>query len=51
MEELRKRPRSDDSEEITALPTKKKVEYLDAKVQIYLRKVWKVGGALSARIA
>ena len=57
LQEMRKRPRSDDAEEIAALPTKKRGrklllgEDLDMKVQIYLRKVRKDGGAVSARIA
>ena len=57
LEELRKRPRSEDGEEITALPTKKcgrKLllgEDLDMKVQIYLRKIRQGGGAVSSRIA
>ena len=57
LEELRKRPRSDDGEELTALPTKKRGRKLllgvdlDMKVQAYLRKVREGGGAVSARIA
>ena len=57
LQEMRKRPRSDDGEEIAALPTKKRGrklllgEDLDMKVQIYLRKVREGGGAVSARIA
>ena len=45
VEELRKRPRIDDGEAITALPTKKRGRRLllgqdvDQKVQIYLKKV------------
>ena len=57
VEELQKRPRTDDGEEIVALPAKKcgrKVllgQDLDDTVQIYLRKVREGGGAVSARIA
>ena len=57
LDELRKRPRSDGGGEITALPPKKRGrklllgEDLDMKVQIYLRKVRKGGGAVSTRIA
>ena len=57
VEELRKRPRADDREAITALPTKKFDRRfllsldVDQKVQIYLKKVRDGGGAISARIA
>ena len=57
LDELRKRPRSDDGGEMTALHPKKRGrklllgEDLDAKVQIYLRKVREGGGAVSSRIA
>lgn len=56
LEEVRKRPRSDDGEEVTALPAKKRGrklflgEDLDRKVQVYLRKVREGGGAVSSRI-
>lgn len=57
LEELRKRPRTDDGgEPISALPVKKcgrKLllgDDLDQKVQIYLRKVREGGGAVSDRI-
>ena len=56
LEELRKRPRTDDGgEPISALPVKKRGsklllgDDLDQKVQIYLRKVREGGGAVSAR--
>ena len=59
LDELRKRPRSDDggNSEITAPPPKKRGRKLllgedpDMKVQIYLRKVREGEGAVSARIA
>ena len=57
LEELRKRPRSDDGEEaISVLPVKKQGrklflgDDLDQKVQITLRKVREGGGAVSDRI-
>ena len=57
LEELRKRPRTDDGgEPISALPVKKRGrklllgDDLDQKVQIYLRKVREGRGAVSARI-
>ena len=57
LEELRKRPRTDDGgEPISALPVKKRGrklllgDDLDQKVQIYLRKVREGGGAVSGRI-
>ena len=56
LEELRKRPRSENSEDITAIPTKKRGrklllgEDLDMKVQVHLRKVRKGGFTVSARI-
>ena len=45
VEELRKRPRADDGEAITALPTKKRGrrfllgQDIDQEVQIYLKKL------------
>ena len=51
---MRKRPRSDDGEEIATKKRGRKLllgEDLDKKVQIYLRKVREGGGAVSARIA
>ena len=57
VEEMRKRPRSDDGEEeISVLPVKKRGtklllgDDLDQKVQIYLRKVREGEGAVSSRI-
>ena len=52
---LRRRPRSDDGEGITALPTKKRgrkllLGDLDMKVHLYLNKGRQSGGAVSTRI-
>ena len=57
IEEVLKRPREDDGEELTAFPAKKHGrklllgDDLDHKVQVYLKKVREEGGAVSARIA
>ena len=57
VEELRKRSRKEDGEEITELPTKKRGrklllgQDLDHTVQVYLKKVREGGGAVTARIA
>ena len=57
LDERKKRPRSEDGGEMTELHPKKRRrklllgEDLDAKVQIYLRKVREGGGAVSSRIA
>ena len=56
VEELRKRARTDDGDEIMILPVKKRGrklllgQDLDQMVQLYLRKVRDGGGAVSARI-
>ena len=56
IKELRKRPRKDDGENVTAFPAKKRGrklllgDDLDHKVQVYLKKVSEGGGAVSARI-
>ena len=54
-QELRKRSREDDEEEMSALPTKKRGKHvmlgedLNKKVQMYIKKTRESGGAVSVR--